>query len=256
MERVASVLAGLVVGIGAPSFGQDFEYTPVTPCRIVDTRIAVAGALAGGAARGFDLDGASFQDQGGSPTGCGIPPGIAKAVAMTIVAVQPAQDGFLTAWANGPRPLSSVLNYSANGVIAGMAIVPVAAGPAEDFTLFSLANTHVVVDVLGYFAVPIATRLDCITVLSETVLVPVGVPSVVTATCPADRTATGGGFDKAEGTASLVGVWAASAPFGNGWRALVENQSTGDRSVRSFVRCCRSPGLEPSAVRTPARAPR
>jgi hypothetical protein len=162
---------------------------------------------------------------------------------MTIVAVDPARDGFLTAWALGARPSTSVLNYAAHAVIAGTAVIPVHAGDGDDFSVLSLANTHVVIDVLGYFAPPTATRLDCITVMSDAVLVPVGVPSVIVASCPADRTATGGGFDKAEGTASLVGVWAGSAPFGNGWRSLVENQSTGDRSVRTFVRCCRSPGI-------------
>jgi hypothetical protein len=67
---------------------------------------------------------------------------------------------------------------------------------------------------------------------------------VITAVCPADRTATGGGYDKADGTATLVGVFAATEPFGNGWRTLVENQGAATRDLRTFVRCCRAPGRE------------
>ena len=78
---------------------RDLVYTPVTPCRIVDTRAAVAGALAGGVVRLFDADGSSFTAQGGGSTGCGIPLGVAQAVTMTIVAVLPAGPGHLTAWA-------------------------------------------------------------------------------------------------------------------------------------------------------------
>ncbi len=72
------------------SLGQNFQdlvYTPVTPCRIVDTRIAVEGALAAGAARTFDVDSSNLAEQRGRATGCGIPLAVAQAVTMTIVAV-------------------------------------------------------------------------------------------------------------------------------------------------------------------------
>jgi hypothetical protein len=58
------------------SLGQNFQdlvYTPVTPCRIVDTRSAVEGALAAGVARTFDVDSSNLAEQGGRATGCGIP---------------------------------------------------------------------------------------------------------------------------------------------------------------------------------------
>src|SRR5262249_18544463 len=127
----------------------DVVYTPVTPCRIVDTRLAADGALAGGTARTFDVDGTNLAVQGGSGTGCGIPFRVAAAVTMTIVAVEPAAPGYLTAWGLGPQPTSSVLNYAAKDVIANTAIIPVAPGGGNDFALFTLATTDVVVDVLG-----------------------------------------------------------------------------------------------------------
>ena len=54
-------------GVVPSALGQNFQdlvYTPVTPCRIVDTRSAAAGALAGGVTRLFDVDGSSFTAQG------------------------------------------------------------------------------------------------------------------------------------------------------------------------------------------------
>lgn len=221
---------------------QDLVYTPVTPCRIVDTRNAVAGALAGGVIRLFDADSSSLTPQGGSSTGCGIPLGVAQAVTMTIVAVQPAAPGFLTAFGLTAQPLASVLNYAGNDVIADTAIIPVVPGGGEDFALFSLATTHVVVDVLGYFAAPSATRLDCATVQSDVVAVPVNELTVVDALCGPGRTATGGGYDVAEATIAFPGLFVTTSPLANGWRAVVENQTSGPRNILTLARCCRVPG--------------
>ncbi len=221
---------------------QDLVYTPVTPCRIVDTRLAVEGSLAAGIARTFDVDSSNLAQQGGSATGCGLPLAVAQAVTMTIVAVQPAARGHLIAWGLGPQPTtSSVLNYAAGDVIANTAIIPVVPGGGNDFTLFSRATTHVVVDVLGYFAASNATRLDCV-IASEVAAVPVNELTAIDAICPAGRTATGGGYDTAESTIAFPGLFMTSTPLGNGWRTLVENHTGGPRSIQTFARCCRVPG--------------
>jgi hypothetical protein len=232
-------------GLAPNSLGQNFQdlvYTPVTPCRIVDTRNAVAGALAGGAVRLFDVDSSSFTAQGGSSAGCGIPLGVAQAVTMTIVAVQPAGPGFLTAFGLTAQPLASVLNYAGNDVIADTAIIPVVPGGGDDFALFSHATTHVVVDVLGYFAASTATRLDCTTVQSDVVAVPLNELTVVDALCGPGRAATGGGYDVAEATIAFPGLFVTTSPLANGWRAVVENQTSGPRSIVTLARCCRVPG--------------
>lgn len=238
--------APTVEGASPSSLGQSFQdlvYTPVTPCRIVDTRRAVGGALAAGVARSFDVDSSNLAVQGGSATGCGIPLAVAQAVTMTIVVVQPAGRGHLTAWGLGAQPAaSSVLNYAAGDVIANTAIIPVVPGSGNDFTLFSLAATHLVVDVLGYFAAPNATRLDCMTVPSDVIAVPVGELTVVDAFCPAGRAATGGGYDTAESTIAFPGLFMTSTPLANGWRTVVENHTSGPRDIQTFARCCRLPG--------------
>jgi hypothetical protein len=221
---------------------RDLVYTPVTPCRIVDTRLAAEGALGAGVTRTFDVDSSSFTAQGGNSLGCGIPLGVAQAVTMTIVAVQPAGPGYLTAFGLTAQPLASVLNYAANDVIADTAIIPVVPGGGNDFALFSLATTHVVVDVLGYFAASSATRLDCLTVSSDLVAVPVNELTAVDAICGPGRTATGGGYDVSEGTIAFPGLFVTSSPLANGWRAVVENQTSGPRNILTFARCCRVPG--------------
>jgi hypothetical protein len=220
----------------------DLVYTPITPCRIVDTRAAVAGVIAAGTTRTFDVDGASFTSQGGSATGCGIPFGVAQAVTMTIVAVQPAATGYLRAWGLGAMPNTSVLNYAAGEVIADTAPIPVAPGGGDDFAIFSLATSHVVIDVLGYYAAPVATALDCITVSTAFVPVAVNTWTNIDASCPAGRTLTGGGYDTPEGTLGYPNVWITTLPVGNTWRTWVDNQTNGNRSIQTFARCCRVPG--------------
>ena len=87
-RTVASVPADepVVNTIGDPD--KDLSFTPVAPCRILDTRLA-GGPLAPGAPRSFVVAGtAGFGAQGGREGGCGIPAG-AAAVEMNFVVVSP-----------------------------------------------------------------------------------------------------------------------------------------------------------------------
>jgi hypothetical protein len=226
------------------SFGSDLVYTPVTPCRIVDTRNA-GGVIAAGLTRTFDVDNTtSFAGQGGVATPCGIPYGVASAVAMTITVTQPSAWGWFTAWGLGTMPLSSVINYAANETLANTTIVPVVPGAGNDFSLYSSATAHAIIDVVGYYAAPVATALDCTTVSSAVTDVPNNAWTSVDANCPAGRTATGGGFNTPEGTLGYPGVWVTTLPNGNGWRSWVDNQAAGGgtRRIQTFVNCCRIPG--------------
>jgi hypothetical protein len=232
---------GPVTNVLGSSF-EDLVYTPVAPCRTVDTRFTSAGAFAASTTRTFDVDGSNFSLQGGSATGCGIPYGVARAVAMTIIAVTPSANGYLNAWALGSPPTSVVVNYAPGAVIANTAIIPVAPGIGNDFSIFSLAASHVVVDVLGYYAAPVATALDCTSVASGFVAAPVNTWTAVDAVCPAGRTVTGGGHFTSEGSLGYPGVWLLSIPAGNAWRIWVDNQTNGPRNIQSWARCCRIPG--------------
>jgi hypothetical protein len=115
-------------------------------------------------------------------------------------------------------------------------------GAGNDFNLFSASTAHAVIDVLGYFAAPVATALDCTTITSASTAVAVNVWTPITASCPAGRTATGGGYDTPEGTLGYPGVWVTTHASGNGWVTWVDNQTNGNRSIQTFVTCCRIPG--------------
>src|SRR5437867_661337 len=53
----------------------DLVYTPVTPCRIVDTRFGAGGTLLAGQTRNWIAanPAGNFGSQGGAATNCGIP---------------------------------------------------------------------------------------------------------------------------------------------------------------------------------------
>lgn len=220
----------------------DLVYTPVTPCRIVDTRNA-GGPIAANSTRSFSADTSSFTAQGGFAGSCGIPFGVAHAVAMTITATGSVGSGYFTAWAVGqPQPLSSVLNFGPDEAIANTTIVPITPGSGGEFTIYSAVSAQAIVDVVGFFAAPTATALDCTTVSSTQTSVPVDVWTPIDANCPAGRTATGGGYNTPEGTLGYPGVWITSLPNGNGWRVWVDNQTNGNRNIVAYCNCCRVPG--------------
>lgn len=84
-EAMTAVLAGRPADKSGPlalgSAGYDMVYTPVTPCRLADTRVA-GGQITGGTTRQFDADGPDLSFQGGSANGCGVPYGVAYSIVI------------------------------------------------------------------------------------------------------------------------------------------------------------------------------
>ena len=140
----------------------DLTYTPVNPCRILDTRSTPAGPLAPGVPRTFDGYSASFSSQGGTGSTCGIPNGV-SALALNVYAVNPTNLGFIKVWpANAVEPDVSTVNYQVGiTAIATGALVPVEAANNNRFTAKSPATVDFIADVVGYFKPPgDATGLD------------------------------------------------------------------------------------------------
>ena len=127
-------------------------FFPVTPCRVVDTRLA-AGTLGGPTIAGNSAR--SFPILSGP---CNLP-ATAQAYSMNFTAVPQGPLGFLTTWPTGQnQPLVSTLNANLGGVTANSAIVP--AGTNGDISVFVSNPSDVVIDVNGYFAPPAAGGLS------------------------------------------------------------------------------------------------
>lgn len=138
----------------------DLLFVPVSPCRIIDTRI-VGGKITAGQTRPFRVAGTTgFSAQGGQASGCGVPIGasspMAAAVMLNIVAVDVDGKGNLQAWEFGqPEPVATSINFQKIDMnIANGLIVPIAGISSQTHDLNVKANfnnAHLVVDVTGYF---------------------------------------------------------------------------------------------------------
>jgi hypothetical protein len=123
--------------------GSGLRFVPVTPCRITDTRNSPGPfggpALAAGSSRDFVVP----------SSGCGIPAS-AAAYSLNVTVVPAGPLGYISVWPTGqPQPVVSTLNSLDGRIKANATIVP--AGLNGAITLFATDNTHVIVDINGYF---------------------------------------------------------------------------------------------------------
>jgi hypothetical protein len=145
------------VALGSPSI--DLVYTPITPCRIMDTRIASAGAFVANEERSFIGWGANFAAQGGAANPCGLPLSTDNAaLAVNFAIVSPIAAGYITAFpANAAtKPLAATLNYSAGDIKANNTVLKLSqtTGTGPHFKIFSTSASHLIADVVGYYAKP------------------------------------------------------------------------------------------------------
>ncbi|BDC52956.1 hypothetical protein F183_A52710 [Bryobacterales bacterium F-183] len=124
----------------------DLAFYPVTPCRISDSRNANGPfggpILSAGATRTIPV----------RQSACGIP-ATAQAYALNATVVPPAALGYLTLYPTGQAlPQVSTLNALTGTVVANGAIVP--AGTDGSVNAFVSGNTHLILDITGYFAPP------------------------------------------------------------------------------------------------------
>ncbi len=128
----------------APGSAGALSFYPVTPCRVVDTRGANGAfggpILAAQAGRSFPIPAG----------GCGIP-ATAAAYSMNVTVVPSGALSFLTTWPTGAgQPFVSTLNSFDGSVVANAAIVPAGTGGAV--SVFVTNQTHLILDINGYFA--------------------------------------------------------------------------------------------------------
>lgn len=174
--------AGLTVGeLGVGDVNADVVFTPVTPCRLIDTREPGQTRFNANEVRRYNLIGPSnYSSLGGNPAGCNIPnsttlvtpaAGVTpatfgntvRALVLSFAATEVGGRGSLRAWPANimTAPLAAVLTYDvnlyavANGVVVASCNSAAAAGdpcPLGDVAIQAdTSHTHLVVDVLGYY---------------------------------------------------------------------------------------------------------
>ncbi|MGO9561356.1 MAG: YncE family protein [Candidatus Korobacteraceae bacterium] len=131
-------------GYFEPPASGTYQFYPLTPCRIVDTRNGKdQGTLEAGVERDYLIAGT-----------CGIP---SNATAYSFnVTVLPAAGGldYLTVWPKGEaQPVVSTLNDNTGTVVANAAIVPAGSDGSTAFYAHN-NDTDLLLDVDGYFAAP------------------------------------------------------------------------------------------------------
>jgi hypothetical protein len=128
----------------APPGTGTYQFYPLTPCRIVDTRNGQnGGSLQAGVERDYSI-----------PGNCAVPTNaVAYSFNVTIVPTYGALD-YLTVWPAGEsQPTVSTLNNNTGTVVANAAIVP--AGSQQETAFYAHNNnTDLLLDVNGYFATP------------------------------------------------------------------------------------------------------
>ena len=121
---------------------QSLAFYPISPCRIADTRLG-GPVIAQGQTRDFPV----------LASQCGGIPVTARAYSLNATVVPPGPLGYLTLWPTGqPQPLVSTLNALSGAVAANAAIIP--AGVNGSVSAFVSNQSHLVLDISGYFAPP------------------------------------------------------------------------------------------------------
>ena len=160
---VADVVGYYATPVALGADDKDLVYTPITPCRIVDTRNPSSSAFTALSTRDFIGWGNSFAAQGGADSDCGLPKGVNgpnnAALALNFAIVGPAADGYITAFPGNlidtARPLAATLNYYAGDVKANNTVLKLnQTGTGPHFKIYSTSASHLIADVVGYYAKP------------------------------------------------------------------------------------------------------
>lgn len=219
------------------SLASDLVFTPITPCRIVDTRV-VGGRIARNATRNLIASNpaGTFLGQGGASTNCGIPANPA-ALALSVTGLNNTNTGYLRVFpANGSTTQGSPVPLSAlNTTVTNDIIVPACQACASDLKVFSTATTHYAAFVTGYYMAPMATAMECLTTTIASIAAPKGTNRMVTApTCPTGYTRTSTQCQGFYYEDSLVAVGDGVCHFKAG--------EVSDSYLWGWNTCCRMPG--------------
>ncbi len=214
----------------------DLIYVPITPCRIVDTRLA-GGAIAANTTRNFDVTAvASYSFQGGDASNCGGAgaAGSFAAVVINFTVVTPSSAGYITVFPYlATQPLAATVNYVGGDVRGNLAVVRLDQGAsADEMSVYTFAQTHLVADMVGYYRNPAALTLQCVNTANTSTAVPAGgTDNVVAPACTAGYTQTA--------TNCEASTWQMPFVFINAGTCSAQNNSASSATLRASRTCCR-----------------
>jgi hypothetical protein len=224
------------------SLSSDTVFTPVTPCRIMDTRNAGSnsGILLAGTTRTFfgNSSSSNYPSQGSSNANCGIPfVNDVAAVVLNFTTVTPAAAGFITVFpADAAQPTAATVNFTAGSVVGNNATLKLDQGTADG----KFTNVHVVGDVVGYYSKPVSLGSFACTLVTAGHSLPINFAGFQfnTASCPATHPVVVSSYCWNQNNPDVYGT--GSGPNGGwcGWR----NLSGVVASVTQGNNCCRVPG--------------
>jgi hypothetical protein len=144
--------AGLALTAVRAEAAGPYQFVPITPCRIVDTR-GGPGGFNGKLPNG--LPGTKFTIKNANP--CHIP-STASAVAVNMTIADTGNSGWVALFPGDQAwPGVSNINFGAGDFLANGAIVPLGAGQTLDLTALAAfapgggTGTNLILDITGYF---------------------------------------------------------------------------------------------------------
>ncbi|MEG3789982.1 hypothetical protein V1318_07600 [Lysobacter sp. CCNWLW3] len=218
----------------------DLVFVPITPCRLFDTRLA-GGPIPAFTVRSFDVTAVSdYSFQGGHASNCnGVgAAGSFGAAVINFTVVFPAGPGHLITWPFGrPQPDTATLNFAAGDVRGNLSTVALDQGAsANELSVYTTAQTHLVGDIVGYFINPGPLLLQCVD--SGTTDTPVAAGATANSVAPACPST----HPMQTATNCQSSTWQMPFVFFSGGVCSAQNNSAGAATLRSSRTCCRVVG--------------
>jgi hypothetical protein len=235
-------------GDGTQTLGEptnDLVFVPITPCRIIDTRLA-GGQIAANTTRHFDVTAVSdYAFQGGDASNCGGAgaAGAFAAAAINFTVVTPNAAGYVTAFPFlGTQPLASTVNYTTGSIVGNYTTVRLDQGAsANELSVYSFAQTHLVADLVGYYINPVLGEIDCVETFSSNITVNANSTGTGSSpACAAGYTIISGGCTMSTFDGRIVS--SRTFPNSNTHFCAFRNENAGASNIGVvYGRCCKLP---------------
>jgi len=234
-----------------PTLYDDLVFTAVAPCRIYDSRFTTApldgtagSAWPAGAVRTIDVGPVSdYSFQGGQATGClGTLGGSGEVAAIlgSVSTVNQSAAGYLVMFSAGganPNPYGVVQYYQAGVILTSFLVMTTdLINPVFSQGVSEQASTHVIVDVVGYFARPKAAALDC----TLTTAVPAAIAANTNQQAFASACAAGYTQMGIQCVSDSYLTWMATDNESN--HCAYHNSDTVTHNISAQAKCCRTAG--------------